>query len=172
MRGEVINELVDLLRAGMRLDDDHCVAYNQMIPIPPDRGIFVAVGILDSKPWAGSLSYRDASTAEEPALDEIQTNNYRDVVSIHIMSQNNDARNRRDEVVFSLTGTRAAQRQEANGFLIGKLPVGFVDSSITEGAERLNRFTVTFAVLYAKARRGAVEFFDSFAGSPALLTED
>lgn len=167
MKGEVLNNVVELIRKGMDLDDAHVVTYNQMIPIPPDSGIFVAVGILDSKPWAGSLSY----CATEKGLDEIQTQNFRDVLSIHIMSRNNDARNRRFELPFALTGTRAAQMQESEGFLIGKLPVGFADSSTTEGAERLNRYTMTVAVLSAKARRGPVDFYDNFQGSPQLLTQ-
>lgn len=173
MKGEIINEIVDLIRKGMKLPDSQVVTYNQTIPIPKTPGIFIAVGILDSKPWAGSLSYELGSEERGGevigTLDEVQTVNFRDVVSIHIMSRNNDARNRRFDVGFALTGTLAAQRQDSEGFLIGKLPVGFVDSSITEGAERLNRYTMTFAVLSAKGRRGAVEYYDQFpAGSPAI----
>jgi hypothetical protein len=176
VKPEVINLLVKLLREGLDLDQDHVVTYNQTIPIPPDDKLFVAVGILDSKPWAASLSYRDASSVAEdgsvvPALNEIQTANSRDVFSIHFMSKSNEARRRRPEFLFPLTGTRAAQMQDAHGFLIGKLPIGLVDSSITEGADRLNRYTMTIAVLSATMREGPVEFFDSYLGSPALITQ-
>ena len=169
MKTEAINELVELIRSGMKLDADHCVAYNQMVPIPPDEGTFVAVGILDSKPFAGSLSYGapgDAAGAEgvtapgTPELLERQTLNVREVFSIHIQSRDNSARRRRWELIFSLTNTAAVQAQEARGFQIARLPAGFVDSSITEGAERLNRYTATLVVLSAKEREGAVDWYE------------
>lgn len=166
MKGQAINELVYLIRKGMGLDDAHCVAYNQMIPIAPDEGIFVAVGILDSRPYAASLSYAPGASSSEgvagAGLLERQTLNLREVFSIHLMSRNNDARNRRADLIFALTGTLAAQRQDEFGYLIGKLPVGFADASETEGAERLNRYVITVAVLSSKYHEAPVDYFDRF----------
>ena len=158
MKEEPIRLVVRLIRENLRLDQEHVVTYNQTLPIPPDDGLFVAVGILDSKPYAGSLKYNQIADG----LEEEQTVNVREILSLHFMSKSNEARKRRPEFVFALTGFRAEQLQDANGFLIGKLPVGLVDSSITEGADRLNRYTLTVAVLYAQGRRGPVEFFESY----------
>lgn len=163
---EVINYLVELIREGMGLDDAHVVAYNQMIPIPKDNGIFVAVGILDSKPYASSLSYAPGvetvpGVAVSETLLEHQTLNVREVFSIHIMSRNNEARRRRYELIFALSNTRAVQVQEQYNFQIARLPIGFADSSITEAAERLNRYTITIATLSAQQRTGPVEFYDA-----------
>jgi hypothetical protein len=168
---EVINRLVILFRENLGLDQKHVVTYNQMIPIPPDETLFVAVGILDSKPYASSLSYRDTSTPGNPQLTEHQSANTRDVFSIHFMSRNNEARRRRHEFIFAVTGTRAQQMQDAHGFAIARLPIGLVDASITEGAERLNRYNMTLAVLSVASRSGPVDFFDSYKGSPALVTQ-
>lgn len=179
MKTEAINELVELIRAGMGLDKAHCVTYNQMVPVPPDDGIFVAVGILDSKPFASSLSYAapgetaaaDGVTAAGPGLRERQTLNVREVFSVHLMSRDNSARRRRGDLIFALSNTRAVQVQEARGFQIARLPVGFVDASEGEGAERLNRYNCTTVVLSAQEREGAVDFYDHLgAGNPALVT--
>lgn len=167
MKGEAINKLVELIRIGMKLDQAHVVTYNQMIPIPKDEGIFVAVGSLDAKPYAASLGYKDTGAG----LNEVQSVNVREVFSIHLMSKDNSSRARRQDLIFALTGTLAAQFQEKDGFAIAKIPIGFVDSSITEGAERLNRYTITIVALYAKAREGSVDFFDSYSNSPELITE-
>lgn len=162
---EIINRIVELIRSEMGLDAAHCVSYNQMIPIPTDSGIFVAVGILDSKPFGNSLSYEEtespnAEGSGETILEEVQSSNIRDVFSIHIMSRDNSARRRRQELPMALTGTAAAQAQDAHGFLIGKIPVGFVDASVTEGDNRLNRYVLTVAVLWATCLRKPVDYFN------------
>jgi hypothetical protein len=177
VKTEAINEIVNLIRAGLPLPDDHCVTYNQMVPMPPDKTMFVAVGILDSKPFAGSLSYgaparmaKDEGVTAGPGLLERQTLNIREVLSIHLMSRDNSAREGRWSLIFALTNTRAVQAMEARGFMIARLPVGFVDASVTEAAERLNRFVCTMVVLYAKAREGAVDYYDHFgSGNPQLV---
>ena len=86
--------------------------------------------------------------------------NVREVFSIHIQSRDNSARRRRWELIFSLTNTAAVQAQEARGFQIARLPAGFVDSSITEGAERLNRYTATLVVLSAREQEAPVEWYE------------
>jgi len=57
-----------------------------------------------------------------------------------IMSQNNDARARRQEILFALNSTRAEQLQEKYGFKIANLPTTFNDTSYVEGASRLTRY--------------------------------
>ena len=176
MKGEAINFLVELIRAGVPLDADHCVTYNQMIPIPPDQGLFCAVGILDSKPYAGSLSYAPGVAVGEdgvsstPLLLERQSVNVREVFSIHLMSRNNSARTGRWRLQFALTNTRAEQIQETYGFSIAKLPISFPDTSFGEGAERMNRYTMTIVALSAQAQESPVDYFDKSApGSPLLV---
>ena len=176
MNGEAINRIVDLIRAGLPLDDDHCVTYNQMIPIPSDQGMFCAVGILDSKPYSGSLSYAPGvavgadGVSETPLLLERQSVNVREVFSIHLMSRNNSARLGRWRLLFALSNTAAQQSQETYGWLLGRLPISFLDASTGEGAERLNRFTLTIVALSAQAQEGPVAYFDKPApGTPLLV---
>lgn len=173
MNGEAINRVVELIRIGMGLDDAHVVTYNQDIPIPPDKGIFVAVGILDGRPFAGSLSYAPGVAADgvSPLLLERQTLNTREVLSIHLMSKSNLSRSSRALLTFALTNTLSQQYQERYGFLISRLPIGLVDASTGEGASRINRYNVTVAVLYANALENPVDYFDKVpVGSPQLVT--
>lgn len=170
---ETINWIAYLLRVGLGLDQKHVATYNQLIPIPPDDKLFVAVGLLDGKPFAGSLSYAPGVAADgvTPLLLERQTLNTREVFSIHFMSFGNEARDRRAEFTFALTNTFAQQVQARRGFLIGKLPVGLVDASVNEGAGRLTRYTMTLAVLSSAEVERPVEYFENFEGSPELITQ-
>lgn len=171
---EVINWLVALFRAGLRLEDKQVVTYNQLVPIPPDDRLFVAVGILDAKPYAGSLSYAPGGGVDgvEPFLLERQSVSERTVFSIHFMSKSNEARRRRAEFTFAISNTLSVQLQERHGFQIARLPIGLVDASSNEGAARLNRYVMTLATLSVQNREGPVDFYDSFAGSPALITQE
>ena len=175
---EIINLLVKLIREQLQLDNNHVVTYNQRIPIPPDDSIFVAVGLLGDKPYGHKISYEEglvpASEVGEPAtvvLNEVQTQNVQQIYSIQIMSRNNDARARRQEILFALNSTQAEQLQEKYGFKIANIPVTFNDASIVEGASRLTRYAITFNELTAFSRIIPVNYYDNFAGSPELITQ-
>ena len=175
---EIISLLVNLIREQMQLDVNHVVTYNQRIPIPPDDTIFVAVGLLGDKPYGHKISYEQgyipASQVGQPetvVLNEVQTQNVQQIYSIQIMSRNNDARARRQEILFALNSTRAEQLQEKYGFKIGNIPTSFNDASYVEGASRLTRYAITFNVLTAFIRIIPVNYYDDFAGSPELITQ-
>lgn len=178
MNGEAISKLVLLFKAGLGLDDAHAVTYNQMIPIPPDEGLFVAVGILDDHPFGGSLSYRGVEQTDpitgtiSSELREIQTITGREIFSCQLMSRDNSARKAKRRFAMCLTGTLAEQMMERDGFKIGRLPTNLVDRSITEGAERLNRYVLTVPVFSTEAQESPVEFYDKFPGTPQVITQE
>lgn len=177
MQPETINLLVELIQTGMGLDVNHVVTYNQQVPIPPDDGLFIAVGVLDEKPFAGSLSYSQgqvppgAGVTPGGTLLESQTLNQHEVYSIHVMSRSNLARTRARDVVFALSNTRAVQIQERYGLLIGSVPISFADASMEEGAGRLNRYVITIGCQRGYCRVGAVDYYDNFTGSPAIIAQ-
>lgn len=173
---EIINLLVKLIRDQLQLDNNHVVTYNQRIPIPPDDTIFVAVGLLGDKIYGHSISYQNgyipSTVVGEPetvVLNEVQTQNVQQIYSIEIMSRNNDARARRQEILFALNSTRAEQLQEKYGFTIGNLPTSFNDTSYVEGASRLTRYSITFNVLTAFIRTVPVDYYDQYLG-PEVIT--
>jgi len=173
---EVINLLVNLIKYQLNLDNNHVVTYNQRIPIPPDEGIFVAVGLLGDKVYGHSIKYETGfipstseGTPQIEVLNEVQTQNVQQIYSIEIMSQNNDARARRQEILFALNSTRAEQLQEKYGFKIANLPTTFNDTSYVEGSSRLTRYSITFNVLTAFIRTVPVDYYDQYLG-PEVIT--
>jgi len=175
---EVINLLVNLIKYQLNLDNNHVVTYNQRIPIPPDSGLFVAIGLLGDKPYGHKIAYEQgfapATSTGEPqiaVLNEVQTQNVQQIYSIQIMSQSNEARSRRQEILFALNSTQAEQLQEKYGFKIANLPSSFNDVSIVEGASRLTRYAITFNVLTAYIRTIPVQYYDNFTGSPEIITQ-
>ena len=175
---EIINLLVKLIKDQLVLDNNHVVTYNQRVPIPPDDGIFVAIGIKGERLYGTSTGYEQGTIPstqldqpQTPVLNEVLTQNTQEIYSIQIMSRNNDARARRHEIVFALNSTQAEQMQEKYGFKIGNQPTTFNDVSMGEGASRLTRYALTFNVLSAYGRTLPVDYYDSFAGSPELITQ-
>ena len=175
---EIINLLVKLVKEQLDLDNNHVVTYNQRIPIPPDDGVFIAIGIKGEKLYGTTTKYVQSTIPNPqlnqpqiPVLNEVLTQNTQEIYSIQIMSRNNDARSRRHEIVFALNSTQAEQMQEKYGFKIANQPVTFTDVSMGEGASRLTRYAITFNVLSAYSRINPVNYYDSFAGSPELITQ-
>ncbi len=173
---ETINRICDLIQESMNLDQKQVVTYNQMIPIPPDDRLFVAVGILDSQPYGAGLSYApglatvvDGVTTQP--LVERQVLNWKETFSVNFMSRSNEARRRRKEIGFALWNTAAISSQEQFGYLIAPQPLSFVDASEGEGAGRLNRYVMTIATLSSHTRTGDVPYYDTFTGLPLLILQ-
>jgi hypothetical protein len=168
---EIITVLVKLIRDQLGLDNNHVVTYNQRIPIPPDDGIFVAIGIVAENLYANSVSYEvdyvpnpELNQPELEVFNEVQTQNTQEVYSIQIMSRNNDARARRHEIMFALNSTQSEQIQEKYGFKIANQPRTYNDVSMGEGASRLNRYAFTLNVLSSYGRTVPVDYYDQYQG--------
>lgn len=156
-----------LIRGQMDLKADRVFLYNQKWNIPPDDGVFVNVGIIGDRPFGVSQHFEDDEATG--GLTEVQGTNIQEIYSVLIYSQNSEARRRRHEILFALNGVPAQQAQEKYSFKISNLPTDLLDVSQGEGSSRLNRYNLTFRVLVSYSRRRSVEFFDNFAGSPAVI---
>ena len=162
-----INQIINGLRTFMKLRDNQVVLYNQKWKMPNDDGIYITVALLDTKPYGNQREYRDND--DLTALLEVLTVYTRETYSIHIFSQSQEAMNRKEEVLFFLNSTAAQQAQEASGFKLATLPVSFVDTSETEGASRLNKYTCTVNLLRATSRENVVQYYDKFPNSEKNL---
>lgn len=160
--------ICELLQRRMNLKANQVVIYNQKFNIPDTQGIFISVGFLAEKVYSSNLSYENS--ADQTELLEVQRLNKQETYSITVYSYNDEARQRKDEVVTALHSTLAQQMAERYAFKIGTLPSGFVDVSSNEGTKRLNRYNLTFNVLLASVRSCPVEYFDDFTAQGKLLT--
>ena len=164
---EKILVLADLIKSGMDLEENVISVYNQKRKLPAASGIFIDVAFLGSKPF--SVSSAQVYDPDEDDMLEEQTITERQLYQIDILSQDATARQRKHEIVFALTGTEAQQAQEFYGFHIAKLPLAFNDLSQTEGPSRLNRYSVTVAIIASISKRKVVQAFNSFQNPPKTL---
>lgn len=166
----VLNPLglvMEILQQEMGLDDAHVYLYNQKIFEPTDEKLFVAVGVLSSKPFANNTEY-DPTTG----LAAVQSVNVMDTLSINVISRSTEALYRKNDVLLALGSNYSQSQQELNSFLIAKLPPGanFVNLSGIDGAAIPYRFNISINIQYVYQLIKDVEYFDDFS-EPEVITD-
>lgn len=165
---ETAKILVKLLESQLDLvDQQRVVIWNQTWRMPEDKGLYIVVRLLWSKPFAQVARYDpDTSTG----LTEIQGANVQEHYRLEIMSSGSLARVYLPEVQFAMSSTAALQVQELNHMKFGSLSTGFRDTSYLDGSERINRFSVEFNILRAYERTREVAYYDKFTIPPIIHT--
>lgn len=161
-----VNRLINGLRTYMELRPEQVVLYNQKWKMPNDDGLYITVGIIGTKPYGNNREYQN--NEDQTALEEVLTQHTQEIYSIHVFSRSQAAVDRKEEILFYLASTACQQDQEAASFKLATIPVSFVDTSLTEGAGRLNKFTITINALRMLTTTRIVQYFDTFQ-SPKLL---
>ena len=92
----------------------------------------------------------------------------RENIQIDIFSRNTDAITRRWEIQAAFRSVFSTQVQEENKFKIFAHSSSFVNTSSTEGAERINKFSITIPthVWYAKSKEISTvngDYYDKFS---------
>lgn len=138
--------IVDILLHEMPdLTEENVWIRNQTRKIPPTAGLYITVGMTDSKGLSGQvfIEQRINETTGEPEQFEVQRVQTMDNIMISIMSRDNSALTRRWEVIAALNSFYSKQQQESNYFKISRLPNMFIDGSSAEGGSNLNRYIMT-----------------------------
>ena len=88
----------------------------------------------------------------------------KELVQIDIMSRNDDAFDRKHEVILALSSIFADYQQENHQFQIGKIPASIVNVSGVEGGSNLKRFSITINCItsYTKTKEN-IDFYNSFS---------
>lgn len=159
--------VINGLRDFMELRAEQVVLYNQKWKNPNDDRLYIVVAYLNSKPFGSNREYRDSDTGE--ALLEILTLYTQETLSIHAFSRNQEAYDRKEEILMFLNSTAAQQAQERLGFKLATLPASFVDTSETEGAGRINKYTITLNLLRMTQKENIVQYYDKFPDSTKKL---
>lgn len=157
----------DILIYEMQLENDRIWIRNQNVTIPAsDEELFLAVGMIDTK----IMSARNETFSPDDAPAELwerQRITARENIQVDIHSRNTDAINRRWEIVAAMRSVYAQQKQEEEYFKIFRIPSTFINSSDTEGAEKLNKFSIIIPchVWYSKEKLISSpngDWYDSF----------
>ena len=154
----VFQRVCDLIQVGMKLSDDQIFLWDQKIDIPPDRRLYIAVGVQNSKPFGVSRRYVPSGGG----LTELVSVNMLANLSIDIMSTGPDARDRKEEILLSLSNTYSQQQQNKYSFYVAPLTNSFVNLSEVEGAAIPYRFNLSVNVQYFIQTTNGVEYYDTF----------
>jgi hypothetical protein len=168
---ELIKALCDLLQAQLDLKAGKVIIYNQKFDIPTTNDMYVFVAFQRGKPFGASLTRENVpASGNTPAfLQEVQRLNVQETYTINLYSRDGSARQRNHEVVFALHSTQCQQMQERYQFRMGYIPSSMIDVSHVEGAARINRYSLTFALLRAYTRTRPIEYYDTFNIPPELI---
>lgn len=163
---EVSKIVKDILQEEMGLDDAHCLLGNQKWDIPADKKLFVVVFDLSPRVF-GAANVLDTDESSTTVNQEIQQLTAVHDVLVEIMSYDNDARLRKEEVVLALQSFFAQQLMGQYRVQIGRAQAP-VDASDTEVTGRLFKYVVHVNVTCLhqkiKAPPGA-GYYDKFNGA-------
>ena len=156
--------LRDIIVHEMGLDGERVNIYNQKFKIPPDDEIFVVLSFIGAKPFR----VRNTTSGSGNSMQESQTLNVHEIYEINILSRNESAMFRKEEILFALVSQYAEQQQELNNFKIFRMPASFNDVSEVEAAARLYRFSINIVVFawYTKTPKviASNDYYDKFNG--------
>lgn len=128
----------DILIEEMQIPTNQIWIRNQNVVIPNDDEIYIAVGMIDTQ----VMSVQNVPVDEVSGLSEKQRVNMRENIQIDIHSRDQKAINRRFEVLAALVSVYSVQLQEQYGFRIFDIPTSFLNTSGTEGAENINKYSL------------------------------
>ena len=147
-----------IIQKFMDLDDKHIYIYNNKWIIPDDRGLCVVVGCDNITPISNG---KDHIYENNIFKERFFINNIAEI-TINIFSYNQDAINRKDEVLMALNSDEFLNLQSKYGFSIGNLPTSFLQHSEKEGVKILNKFILNFNLFYQSRKEQETLYYDNF----------
>jgi hypothetical protein len=153
----------EIIRHELGLPEGRVYLYNQKLNKLSDQGLFIAVGVGFTKPYATVVRF-------DPAINaEVRTLRLSTTLSIDVMSKGEEALERKEEVLLALSGIYSQQVQAANGFKIARNAGSFVPLNELDGSAIPYRFNLSVPFMYnvRQVKRDA-EYFDTF-GDTALI---
>ena len=153
----------DIIQSELGLAQGRVYLWDQKIMQPTDAGLYVAVSVPSCKPFANTTTPDGSGSG----LNTIQVVNMLATLDLDIISRGPDARDRKEEVIMALASQYSNSQQEANSFLIGKLPAGsrFLNLSQIDGAAIPYRYKISINMQYAVTKTKAVPYFDTFSSA-------
>ncbi len=159
MLREPIAIIGDILINQMGLDSQRIWAFNQSKVQPKDGGIWIVIEYLASKPIATNRSF---STDDDLNYVETIVTNTEEMYSIHVFSQDNSARQRKEEVLNALASSFSVYQQEINSFKIAKVVQRINNASYLDGSAMLNRFVIDTKILAWYKTTKIIDYYNQF----------
>ena len=165
---ETVKLLCQLYQDQLDLEEDRVFPHNAKWNLKQDQGIYIAVNMMNATPYG--VNVRTQENTDNNSLEEVQSMNERQMISVNILSKDRSAALRCHELIFAMNSIQCQQLQETYSFRVADLPTSFTDVSHIEGPTRLNRYALTFNILRSYERTRTIEWYDTFTIPPTLLT--
>jgi hypothetical protein len=161
MNREPIKIIGDILKNFMSLTDDQIWIYNQDFKIPETRGLFVLLQYNNSKNYSSTNTFIPAAEGVEVGQQSI-TSLMKEDYTINVISKNDEARQRKEEVILALSSNFSQDKQGEFQFQIARITNSFVNVSELEGAGMLNRFALNISLLAHYNKTIDTVYYDNF----------
>lgn len=161
MNREPIKIIGDILKDCMSLTDDQIFIYNQDFKVPETSGLFIVMQYNSSQNYSTNNEFIPADEGVEGAQEKISMLN-RESYTINVISKNDEARQKKEEVVMSLNSNYSQDQQGLYQFKIANLSDSFTNVSELEGAGMLNRFAITVNLLAFYDKTLNTSYYDTF----------
>ena len=142
MQIETEKILLDILQKEMDLADSQAWVYNQDFVMPRTDGLFIIAGMQYDKVVSNNSSFKEVGSDTV----EVQNINAIEYIKISLMSKNNEARQRKNEVLMAMASFFSEQMQQKYSIKIAKIPHSFNNVSDAEGSTTINRFDIIVPV--------------------------
>jgi hypothetical protein len=175
---EPIIILANIIQTQMSLNSNQVHIYNQNFNIQKKleslvnpKSIIIILEFQNSQPYANTNIITPNNTGMQEEINMLMQETY----AINILSENSDARIRKEEIIMSLNSTYSQQQQEMNSFKLATISNSFSNTSLAEGGSMLNRFTININLIawYNKINQNIAYYnqFNNPGGNNLLLEE-
>lgn len=151
----------DIIQTVLQLKDGQVMFTNQKFLIPTD-GLFVAVSYVGpSKVIASTSELVDDGLG---GTAELMSAAILHMIQIDIMSYDDEARTRKEEIPMALRSIFSEQNQELYNMQIARHPGAIIDTSFLEETKMMTRYTMTvMASSVIRKQLSTTEFYSDFS---------
>ena len=161
MNREPIKIIGDILTEFMSLSAGQVMIYNQDFKLPETSGLFIILQYNSSQNYSSTSEFIPAAEGMEGGQENITTL-MREDYTINVISKNDEARQRKEEVIMALNSNFSQEKQGLYQFQIARISNSFVNVSELEGAGMLNRFAINISLLAHYNKTINTPYYDDF----------
>lgn len=154
---EPILIIAEIIKDFLGLAANRVFIYEENINLPKDKDLYIAIQHINSQPY--SLTNRQTPT--ETGFQEEINLLTREEYIINVVSKNNEARTRKEEVILALNSSKSLELQEKYQFNIAKITSSFINISELEGAGILKRYAIKIVIMAHKSKINEIDYYDN-----------
>jgi len=155
--------IVDILTKEMNLETDHIWIWSQNRKLPDNaKGLYCTVGVINSRVVSAKSIMEDVEVEGGSESQEVQEIYEFCDVQIDLMSYDNQARDRRSEIIMALNSFYAQNLMEKEQFRIYEIPHNLVNMSHLFGGSQINVWSVVITCDILTRKKKDTDYYDKF----------